>query len=253
MAYLCHLLTPRAEARLLDGNQVGIFAISPIGIGSVIAVCGSMIYSSDVLEQMPQEHMRTALQIEDNLFVQTITDPNDTCSINHSCHPNSGFLNAVQIVEMQDIPAGQEITYDDAMTNGTSRRRFVCHCNVIDCRGEITGDDWQQKNLQERYRGYFSPYLRRRIAASGLARKLKKNDVEKLLLNYDKNPISSITEALQIVLGRTFYQWPDLIAALPIDAVRQQLLLTKESQHLDYLVQELNELRGANFLPKQSY
>lgn len=253
MAYLCHLLTPRAEARLLDGNQVGIFAISPIGIGSVIAVCGSMIYSSDVLEQMPQEHMRTALQIEDNLFVQTITDPNDTCSINHSCHPNSGFLNAVQIVAMQDIPAGQEITYDDAMTNGTSRRRFVCHCNSIDCRGEITGDDWRQKNLQERYRGYFSPYLRRRMAASGLARKLKKKDVEKLLLNYDKNPISSITEALQIVLGRTFCQWPDLITALPIDAVRLQLLLAKDSQHLDHLVQELNELRGANFLPKQSY
>ena len=151
---------------------------------------------------------------------------------------------------MQDIPAGQEITYDDAMTNGTSRRRFVCHCNSIDCRGEITGDDWRQKNLQERYRGYFSPYLSRRIAASGLARKLKKNDVEKLLLDYDKSPVSSITEALQIVLGKTFCQWPDLIAALPIDADRQRLLLTEDSQHLDHLVQELNELRGANFLPK---
>ena len=250
MAYLCHLLTPRAEARLLDGNQLGIFAISPISVGTVIAVCGSMIYSSDVLEYIPQEHMRTALQIEDNLFVQTIADPVDTYFINHSCHPNSGFLNAVQIVAMQDIPAGQEITYDDAMTNGTSRRRFVCHCNSIDCRGEITGDDWRQKNLQERYRGYFSPYLSRRIAASGLARKLKKNDVEKLLLDYDKSPVSSITEALQIVLGKTFCQWPDLIAALPIDADRQRLLLTEDSQHLDHLVQELNELRGANFLPK---
>ena len=250
MAYLCHLLTPRAEARLLDGNQLGIFAISPISAGTVIAVCGSMIYSSDVLEHIPQEHMRTALQIEDNLFVQTIADPDHTCFINHSCHPNSGFLNAVQIVAMQDIPAGQEITYDDAMTNGTSRRRFVCHCNSIDCRGEITGDDWRQKNLQERYRGYFSPYLMRRIAASGRARKLKKKDVEKLLLEYDKSPVSSITEALQIVLGKTFCQWPDLIAALPIDADRQRLLLTEDSQHLDHLVQELNELRGANFLPK---
>lgn len=68
MAYLCHLLTPRAEARLLDGNQLGIFAISPISVGTVIAVCGSMIHSSDVLDHMPQEHMRTALQIEDNLL-----------------------------------------------------------------------------------------------------------------------------------------------------------------------------------------
>lgn len=250
MAYLCHLLTPRAEARLLDGNQLGIFAISPISVGTVIAVCGSMIHSSDVLEHMPQEHMRTALQIEDNLFVQTIADSDNTCVINHSCYPNSGFLNAVQIVAMQDIPAGQEITYDDAMTNGTSNRRFVCHCNLIDCRGEITGDDWRQKNLQERYRGYFSPYLTRRITASGLARKLKKKDVEKLLLDHDKSPITSITNVLQIVLGTPFCQWPDLIAALPIDADRQRLLLTKDSQHLDHLVQELNELRGANFLPK---
>lgn len=250
MAYLCHLLTPRAEARLLDGNQLGIFAISPISVGTVIAVCGLKICSYDVLEHMPKEYMRTALQIEDNLFVQTIADPDGTCFINHSCHPNSGFLNAVQIVAMQDIPAGQEITYDDAMTNGTSRRRFVCHCNSIDCRGEIAGDDWRQKILQERYRGYFSPYLTRRIAASGLARKLTKNDVEKLLLDYDKNPISSITNVLRIVLGKTFCQWPDLIAALPIDADRQRLLLTEDSQHLDHLMQELNELRGANFLPK---
>ena len=250
MAYLCHLLTPRAEARLLDGNQLGIFAISPISVGTVIAVCGSMIHSSDVLEHMPQELMQTALQIEDSLFVQTIAGSVDACFVNHSCDPNSGFLNAVQIVAMQDIPAGQEITYDDAMTNGTSRRRFVCHCNSIDCRGEITGDDWRQKNLQERYRGYFSPYLTRRIAASGLARKLKKRDVEKLLLDYDKNPISNITDALQIVLGKPFCQWPDLIAALPIDVDRQRLLLSKDSQHLDHLVQELNELRGTNFLPK---
>ncbi|MSO31890.1 MAG: SET domain-containing protein-lysine N-methyltransferase [Ilumatobacteraceae bacterium] len=250
MAYLCHLLTPRAAARLLDGNELGIFAISPVSVGTVIAVCGSKIYSSDVREHMPQELMQDALQIEDNLFVQPMDNPEHTCSINHSCHPNSGFLNAVQIIAMQDIPAGQEITYDDAMTNGTSRRRFVCHCNSIDCRGEISGDDWRQKILQERYQGYFSPYLARRITASRLARKLKKNDVEQLLLGYDNNPISSITDALQIVLGKTFCQWPSLIAALPIDADRQRLLLTKDSQYLDQLVRELNELRGENFLPR---
>ncbi|MGH3270311.1 MAG: hypothetical protein ACRDN1_14840 [Trebonia sp.] len=38
-----------------------------------------------------------------------------------------------------------------------------CQCGTADCRGVITGHDWQRPDLQRKYRGYFSWYLQRRI------------------------------------------------------------------------------------------
>jgi hypothetical protein len=33
------------------------------------------------------------------------------------------------------------------------------------CRGRVTGEDWRNPELWERYAGHFSPYLERRIKA----------------------------------------------------------------------------------------
>ena len=52
---------------------------------------------------------------------------------------------------------------------GRSKGRLTfsstCQCGGPDCRGRITGNDWQLPDLWERYRGHFSPYLQRRIDA----------------------------------------------------------------------------------------
>jgi hypothetical protein len=40
---------------------------------------------------------------------------------------------------------------------------FACACGEAACRGQVSGQDWQNPELQARYRGYFSPYLERRI------------------------------------------------------------------------------------------
>ncbi len=41
---------------------------------------------------------------------------------------------------------------------------MACECGARNCRGTVTGKDWRRRELQERYRGYFSAYLARRIA-----------------------------------------------------------------------------------------
>jgi hypothetical protein len=38
-----------------------------------------------------------------------------------------------------------------------------CHCNTTSCRRIIDGHDWRRRDLQLRYRGYFSSYLQQRI------------------------------------------------------------------------------------------
>lgn len=41
--------------------------------------------------------------------------------------------------------------------------RMPCSCESAECRGTVTGDDWQMPELRRRYRGLFSPYLQQKI------------------------------------------------------------------------------------------
>jgi hypothetical protein len=49
------------------------------------------------------------------------------------------------------------------MTDSSDYDEFTCRCGTALCRGQVTGQDWRRPELQERYRGYFSPYLQQRI------------------------------------------------------------------------------------------
>ncbi len=46
-----------------------------------------------------------------------------------------------------------------------TRDEFECACGSAQCRGKVSGHDWMLPELQLRYRGSFSPYLAKRIAA----------------------------------------------------------------------------------------
>jgi hypothetical protein len=63
-------------------------------------------------------------------------------------------------------PAGGELTIDYAMFNDYDGS-MQGQCGSAQCRGVIIGHDWRRPDLQEKYRGYFSRYLERRIQGSG--------------------------------------------------------------------------------------
>jgi hypothetical protein len=73
--------------------------------------------------------------------------------------------------------------------------------------------------------------------------RLNKTDVERLLADYDADPVASLSAALRIVLSMPDAAWPELLVAAPISADRRAALLTQEQSALDALVTELNELR----------
>ena len=73
---------------------------------------------------------------------------------------------------------------------------------------------------------------------------LTKAQVERLLDDYDADPIGALTTALRRVLRMPDATWPELLAAAPIDAGRRQLLLSGDQASLDRLAAELNERRG---------
>ena len=72
---------------------------------------------------------------------------------------------------------------------------------------------------------------------------LTKAQVERLLADYDVDPIGALTRALRRVLRMPDATWLELLAAAPIDAGRRQLLLSGDQTSLDRLAAELNERR----------
>ncbi len=77
-----------------------------------------------------------------------------------------------------------------------------------------------------------------------LIARLKKVDAERLLAEYDADPIGALTAALRIALDLPEATWPALLEASPIAAARREKLLAGDEPSLDQLARELNELRS---------
>ena len=73
--------------------------------------------------------------------------------------------------------------------------------------------------------------------------RLTKRAVERLLAEYEGDPVGALTRALQVAL-ESDASWPELIEAATKDVARRRQLLALDVGALDGLVRELNELRG---------
>lgn len=117
------------------------------------------------LRQLPDPLPNSEIQIADGLNLVALS-PKEYESvmlfINHSCEPNVGFAGNVVLIAMRDVTAGEELTTDYALFNDYDGQ-MTCQCNTASCRRVIDGHDWRRRNLQRKYRGFFSWYLQRKI------------------------------------------------------------------------------------------
>jgi hypothetical protein len=130
--------------------------------------------TSAEFDLLSDDRISRSIQIDDDLFMAGHVEAEIADWVNHSCTPNCGMSGQVIVVAMRDIAVGEELTYDYAMSDGSDYDEFECACGTAACRGKVTGNDWMLPELQLAYRGYFSPYLARRIAAlvpAGAARR----------------------------------------------------------------------------------
>jgi uncharacterized protein len=149
----------------------GLFAITDMTKNEIVAVKGGHIISREELREITPRLGPVEIQIDDHLFIAPVTEEERESSMlysNHSCDANLGIRGEITFVAMRDIRAGEELTHDWAMTDDDDYS-VECKCRAPDCRGILTGKDWQRPELQKRYAGYFSAHLARRIAmlASG--------------------------------------------------------------------------------------
>lgn len=159
--------SPKTEVRESPIHGRGLFATDQIAKGEVVAVKGGHIIDGETLRRdITPKLGPVEIQIGDDLFIAPVTDEERELSMlysNHSCAPNLGLRGEITFVAMRDIGAGEELTHDWAMTDDDDYT-IECKCGAQNCRGTLTGKDWQHPDLQSRYAGYFSAYLTDKIA-----------------------------------------------------------------------------------------
>jgi SET domain-containing protein len=156
-------LSPQLDIRSKpEVGGKGVYARSAIAPGELLAVWGGDVIGYQELSSLSEADQKMTAQVEEGLYLFS-TRPGAGDYINHSCDPNAGLRGQIALVAMRSIAAGEEVTIDYAMCDGTAYDEFECACGAQNCRGSITGNDWQIEELWERYAGYFSPYLQQRI------------------------------------------------------------------------------------------
>jgi hypothetical protein len=159
-------LTDKCEVQNRDvtGGKA-VYARDIIESGELVGVWSGHIIPTEALDELPEEIRRHTVQVEEGLYLASVSGNEPPDFINHSCEPNAGLDGQIAIVALHRIHPGEEVTIDYAMCDGTPYDEFECACGTLLCRGRVTGEDWRNPELWERYAGHFSPYLERRIKA----------------------------------------------------------------------------------------
>ena len=158
--------TEKCEVQNRDvAGDKAVFARELIEPGEVVAVWSGRLVPVEELDDLSEEIRRHTVQVEEGLYLASLTPDEAPDYINHACEPNAGLDGQITIVAMQMIRPGDEVTIDYAMCDGSPYDEFDCACGSSQCRGRVTGNDWRDSLLWKRYAGHFSPYLQRRIAA----------------------------------------------------------------------------------------
>lgn len=158
-------LSPKAAVRESPIHGRGLFASGPFEAGEIVCVKGGYIFGRAELAELAPVLGPAEVQIADGLFI----GPRDMAEregamifSNHCCEPNIGQQGQIVFAALRPILPGEELTHDWATTDD-DEYTLECRCGVPACRRIITGKDWQRQDLQQKYRGWFSWYLQRKI------------------------------------------------------------------------------------------
>ena len=158
-------ISPKAAIKESPIHGRGLFAVAPFSEGDIVCIKGGEIFDRQTRAALDRSLESSEIQIADDMFIGPLAVEHRERSMifsNHSCDPNIGVQGQIVFVAMRDIAAGEELTHDWATTDDDSYE-LDCRCGAEHCRRFITGKDWKRKDLQKKYRGYFSWYLQEKI------------------------------------------------------------------------------------------
>lgn len=84
--------------------------------------------------------------------------------MNHSCDPNTWWLDGQTMVARRDILPGEELTYDYATTELAVPFTMECACGSANCRHVISHLDYMDPEWQARFGDHLPAHTRQAIA-----------------------------------------------------------------------------------------
>lgn len=144
------------EVRQSPQHGRGVFACRPIPAGSWI-----LEFRGPVLARAEVDPDSYHLQIGEDQYIGASGAADDY--VNHSCAPNGGFLDHLNLSALRDIAAGEEITWDySTAIDEADFEGFPCRCGAPGCRGTVHSFRRLDAATQARLRPLLLPYLRQK-------------------------------------------------------------------------------------------
>lgn len=114
-------------------------------------------------QEKQTELLRYGYQCDDKTIVM---EKEPERYMNHSCDPNTWWLDNDTMIARRDILPNEEITYDYASTEITIPYVMICGCGSLLCRHRITNLDYLIPDWQKRFGNYVPEHVRNAILAS---------------------------------------------------------------------------------------
>lgn len=172
MKHKFYWLNPKLEVRASRIGGKGTFAKKNIIKGNLLLVLSGYVMRLSEEEKLQGILSDNGIQVTEDLSLcaSKKSELGGINFFNHSCEPNAGIKGQIFLVAMRNIRKGEEATFDYAMTLSRSKNAksysMKCLCGKKICRGVITDNDWKDKKLQKKYKGYFQYYLQEKISKS---------------------------------------------------------------------------------------
>jgi hypothetical protein len=149
----------------IEGKGKGLIATETIRRNEIVSISGGIIISTDYWETLKDLNLDYSYFVAEGFLICPLNpeDPSDDWRMNHCCQPNCGIKGQIVFVALRDIFAGEELTFDYAMSESDSTYSMPLSCDKENCRKRFTEDDWKRRDIQEKYKGYFSMYLQDKI------------------------------------------------------------------------------------------
>lgn len=124
----------------------GVFAKVPIEPRETVFYLTGKVIGFDEAVALP--HEAYTIQIGRDRYI----DPYSPAKfLNHSCDPNSGFVDEIRLVATRQILPGEEIRFDYSTTMLERSWEMDCRCGAARCRSRVRDFDLLPTALQVRY------------------------------------------------------------------------------------------------------
>lgn len=113
----------------------GLYAGRAFGAGELMFSLRGRLFGGNK-RGVDDDWFAHSYQLEQDLYLYPETP--EGRYINHSCDPNAGLRDDLEMVALRDIQAGEEVFFDYSTTMSERSWTMPCRCGSQLCRGEIS-------------------------------------------------------------------------------------------------------------------